>query len=137
MHSHKFAIFATVESFGSFDILVPSKLPSKKAALQIFLEKVQTLNSNYHCSLNVIFIVNPLHEKQFDTEIDRYMKGRDLESSRDTETSMFDFKFQKLLYVFLILSRNRFFLAWIRIVRLSWKTRELSLSIVAEILSGI
>lgn len=78
LHSQKVVIFATVECFDSHDVLTPLRLPSKRSALQIFVEKVQTLNSNQHCSLTVIFIVNPAFEKQFDAELERAMRIRDL-----------------------------------------------------------
>jgi hypothetical protein len=77
-HTQKFAVFAAVECFNNFNVLTPSGLPSNRSPLQLFLEKVQIVNSTYHCSLNVVFIVNPRFDREFEEEIERYLKVRDL-----------------------------------------------------------
>ena len=99
LQCQKVIIVAAIECFDNINVLKPLDLPTKRSPLQIFLEKVQTVNTLNHCSLSVIFIVNPSFDKSFDEELNRILRIRDLESSRDTETSLFDFRFEKIIYV--------------------------------------
>ena len=59
LQGNRFAIVATVECFGNTGAFDKLKLPSKKSSLQLFVQKVQAINSRYQCAILVVFIVNP------------------------------------------------------------------------------
>ena len=68
-------LICCVECFEGTKALDPLRLPTNKTPLRMFCEKVEALNCRYNTAVSTIFIVNPLHEARFDSEIKDYQEA--------------------------------------------------------------